>query len=113
MQVTKPVSKRKHHTSICPGKYQESADQMNKPPSKQSPNNQAPNNQSPGIPTVHATVTMPDSGTPINVIVMNTACLLKTAIVPVQAPNFTTQANIQFDERAQRSYFTRKLAIDY
>ena len=111
MQVTKPASKRKHHTSICPGKHQESTDQMNNP---------LVNNP---LTTKHLTtnlhayppftpVTIPDSGTQINVNVMNTACLLKTAIVPVQAPNFTTQANILFDERTQRSYVTRKLAID-
>ena len=57
-------------------------------------------------------VTILDPGTQINVNVMNTACLLKTAIVPVQAPNFTTQANILFNEWTQRSYVTRKLAVD-
>ena len=92
--------KRKHHTSICTGTPQETPDQANK----------STNDQSKAIPPVHATMTIPASSTPANINMVNTTCQLKTAIAPVRSPHFTTEANILFDEGAQRSFITQDLA---
>ena len=93
-------------SSICPGTHQESpSHQMNK-----SPNNQVPINQSSGILTVYTTVKISNSGTPTNVNVINSAWLLKTTTSPTRSPNFTTEASILFDERAQRFFVTGKVA---
>ena len=39
-------------------------------------------------------------------------CLLKTAVAPVIAGNVKTQANILFDEGAQRSFISEEMASE-
>jgi len=94
--------KRKHHTSLCTGGG--------------SVNAQSDTNTNDKVSTNHALLsTIP---APINTQLNSlsqpnckmTTCLLKTAIASVTAGDRHTRANILFDDGAQRSFVTQKLA---
>ena len=113
---------QKHHTSLCPPA-------VSTPPSLPSPANssvqpsptptnlQPPHNNSGVQPTLppttsneqvssYTTVTRSTSP-PVSV---HSVCLLKTAITTVSAGSISTEGNILFDEGAQHSFISQKIA---
>ena len=90
---------RKHHTSLCSGKH------------NRRPITETNQDQSKGPSSVHATVTpiTPVSINSTNINTPGTTCLLKTAIATVGSAKFKTEANILFDEGAQRSFVRQDL----
>lgn len=93
------ICQRKHHTSICPG--EQTTNPHNNPPHNNQPTNQPRTRplQQTNTSVFHATTT--DSAPQV---------LLKTAIAPVCSDTYTVDANILFDEGAQSSFITEKLA---
>ena len=94
--------KKRHHTSLCDS-------EPPKPDEGRSANHSgAPT----GVPTVPITTTAnlhtstSESNHPHN----STTCLLKTAVAPVIAGHIREQANILFDEGAQRSFISAEMA---
>ena len=88
--------KKKHHTSLCN--------------SESSPEIVAEKKSTPdNTPTTTAGLLTPTSccETP-----QSMTCLLKTAVAPVIAGNVKTQANILFDEGAQRSFISEEMASE-
>ena len=90
---------RKHHTSLCSGK-----------PS-QKPITETTQDQPREPSSVHATITpiTPASINSTNINMSGTTCLLITLIAMVGSEQFKAEANIQFDEGAQRSFIRQDL----
>ena len=88
--------KKKHHTSLC--NSQSSPEIVAE--KKSTPDN-APTTTA-GLLTPTSCCEAPQSMT----------CLLKTAVAPVIAGNIKTQANILFDEGAQRSFISAEMASE-
>ena len=86
--------KKRHHTSLC-----QSFPTAEVPP--QNMPDQPTANKQQALTTV---ASIPLSATYTSV------CVLKTAIAQVSSPTTTTEGNILFDEGAQRSFVTQKLA---
>ena len=87
-------SKKRHHTSLC----------------QSFPTAEVPPQKVPDQPTANkqqALTTM--TSIPLSAT-YKSVCLLKTTIAQVSSPTTTTEGNILFDEGAQRSFVTQKLA---
>ena len=108
--------RRKHHTSLCqnPNNSNLPKQQSDIPPTPTPPVTPIPVNQRvaldctsdiavtpPSLSTLTAGTCLPTS---------NTTTLLKTAIAPLQHDSTIAEANILFDEGAQRSFISKHLA---
>ena len=91
--------KKKHHTSLC-------SSEPPKPNERENSNQKGLDNS---ISVVHTTLTPASRSIPPHI---NTACLLKTAIAPISAGDVKAQANILFDEGAQRSFISAEMAAE-
>ena len=92
--------KKKHHTSLCNSKPTDTSEGVQ-------------NEQNAAVTTPKETV--PTSGfltttSQCEVSENSPTCLLKTAVAPIIANGFRTQANILFDEGAQRSFISLTLS---
>ena len=100
--------KRKHHTSLCDGgalKSNESSETSKS--SEREKNDQKVGDQQTSV--VHTALTPASHpGSLCN----STVCLLKTAIAPIIAGDVRKQANILFDEGAQRSFISAEMAAE-
>ncbi|XP_065911263.1 uncharacterized protein [Dysidea avara] len=88
--------KKKHHTSLCNSEVKTKPDASN-----------SDRMTSDATPTTTAGLLTPTSQAPENV-----NCLLKTAVAPIIAGNIKAQANILFDEGAQRSFISADMASE-
>ena len=91
--------KKKHHTSLCNG-------EPNKPSDREG-NDQKGQVRPTSV--VHTTLTPASCCNPPY---DNTVCLLKTAVAPIYAGDTKKQANILFDEGAQRSFISAEMATE-
>jgi len=107
--------KQKHHSSLCGAEFSKPQDVTTKPDTttqtvsepKSSPATNQPEGTSEDPTAVTAAIIPPDSTTkPAN----SPVCLLNTAVAPVCANGRRADANILFDEGAQRSFMSSKLA---
>ena len=108
--------KQKHHSSLCGAEFSKPQDVTTKPdsttqtvsePKSASATTNKPEGTSEDPTAVTAAIIPPDSATkPAN----SPVCLLKTAVAPVCVNGRRADANILFDEGAQRSFMSSKLA---
>ena len=100
--------KRKHHTSLCDGGALKSSETGETPKSNGRETNDQRVGDQPAS-TVHTTLTpVSHRGSLRN----STVCLLKTAVAPIIAGDVRRQANILFDEGAQRSFISADMAAE-
>ena len=90
--------KKKHHTSLC--NHDSSLEVTT--PEKKSASNSTPTTTTGGFLTPASCAEAPQ----------NPTCLLKTAVAPIIAGNMKTQANILFDDGAQRSFLSAEMASE-
>ena len=106
--------KQKHHSSLCGAEFGRSQDVTRKPEAtsqtvtapKPSDTNKT-ETTSDSTTTVTAAIIPPECTTKSPT---SSICLLKTAVAPVCVNGRRTEANILFDEGAQRSFMSSKLA---
>ena len=93
--------KRKHHTSLC-----DTAAAAN------NESGQTKNTASPPRNDSTTALVIPVSSQPTHSLISptSTSCLLKTAVAEVRAGTHYRKANILFDEGAQKSFISQKLA---
>ena len=94
--------KKRHHTSLC-------STEVPKPSDNRSSEQGGPLSNVPTVP-VTTTVSMLTSTLNSHSHTHTHTCLLKTAVAPIIAGSIKTQANILFDEGAQRSFISADLA---
>ena len=103
----------KHHTSICNTDSTKLKQTVAKLPSdhKTRPSEPIPSQvtQTATVP-VSATIAMASSETSVLCNSGNSVCLLKTAVAKVVSNSGSDTANILFDEGAQRSFISKRLA---
>ena len=100
--------KRKHHTSLCDAETPKPNESGKTPKSNERENNDQKVKDHPAS-VVHTTLTPASHhSSPHNY----TVCLLKTAVAPITAGKIRRQANILFDEGAQRSFISAEMAAE-
>ena len=92
--------KKKHHTSLCSSDTSTEA------------GTSTPVKKSDSVSTPPTTTAQFLSAASCSEAPQNPTCLLKTAVAPIVAGNLKTQANILFDEGAQRSFISAEMASE-
>ena len=90
--------KKKHHTSLCSS----DSPTQGTTPEKKNASDDTPTTTTGGFLTPASCSAAPQ----------NPTCLLKTAVAPIVAGNTRSQANILFDEGAQRSFISAEMASE-
>ncbi|XP_065893821.1 uncharacterized protein [Dysidea avara] len=93
--------KKRHHTSLC-------SSETPRPNDSRSSNQGGASSDVQVVPATTAGLLT----SALNSHSHNYTCLLKTAVTPVIAGSIKTQANILFDEGAQRSFISAELATE-
>ena len=101
---------RKHHTSLC--ETPSSSEQTNTSPQENQSSTQTPLQPTAAsfVPAQHIANHLAAAENSVDNSNYSPMCLLKTAVASVRVGHNTVQANILFDEEAQRSFITQSLA---
>ena len=104
------ICRQKHHTSLCGAEFSKPTEAATTPPNHHTTQtNKIGTTEAPAInPTIVTAAIIPPK--PVTKLPANPTCLLKTAVAQVNVDGVQAEANILFDEGAQRSFMSKKLA---